>query len=498
MKKQLISSWYLLIVPLLFLAVRIPSLLSHYVAYTYDQGRDFIAGASIVTTHHIPFIGPTTGINGLFHGPWWYYLLTLPYLIFHGSPIGYYWFNCIVQFMLFIGFLLFIKKEFGAMQSITIGLLIALSPYFIFTSLFVGNNIMVLPALCILLISTYYVIKQSPKPAWYLSILVGFSLGMVGEFELSFGIFLIPLYVIGVVLFRKLRSTFLQRNGALFLMGLTLAMMPRALFELKNGFTQTKILFSFFLHPKLYKAPVPYINRLWERITLFKDYYMGIFPNQFIQYFFLFLFIACVAVLLFNYVQKKKSHVRTALYLNAYLLGGLFLLSTFYKDYFWRNYYEGIQYLFLFIFILLLSGGLASKYGHIIQKILTVLLCILTLSATQQIYQSFTQKTPFDGLQVQEAVVDYIATNQDLTKPYCIRVYTPPVIPYTYNYLFVDRQMNPSSEWVNGNCWFIVEADSFIKRRTDWLTTNMPKDKHTTTIKRINDIEIRHYHVLAQ
>ena len=111
MKKVFYAAIFCIICAL-FAYYRIPSLLAHYVAYTYDQGRDFIVGANIIRLHKIPFIGPTTGINGLFHGSWWYYLLVIPYIVFKGAPIGYYWFNFAIQFTLLVALMLFLKKEF--------------------------------------------------------------------------------------------------------------------------------------------------------------------------------------------------------------------------------------------------------------------------------------------------------------------------------------------------------------------------------------------------
>jgi hypothetical protein len=108
------------------------------------------------------------------------------------------------------------------------------------------------------------------------------------------------------------------------------------------------------------------------------------------------------------------------------------------------------------------------------------------------------QKPSFDGLQVQEAVVNHIYKNQDQSKKYCVRIYTPSVIPHTYNYLFLTKIMKPDSEWVNGMCWFIVESDSYKKRRDDWLEVHIPKDKYTVTVETIKDVEIRYYKVLQK
>lgn len=477
----------------LFFFFRIPSLLSHYVAYTYDQGRDFIAGANIVINRDLPFIGPTTGISGLFHGAWWYYLLSIPYIIFRGAPIGYYWFNFFIQFSLFVVFLFFLKRTFGQAVALFIGLVVASAPYFTFMSLFVGNNSMVLPALLLFLIGNYNVLTQkSTSPLIYL--MLGLSLGFVGEFELSFGILLIPLYFLGILIFQKLRAYYFQKKGFMFMLGIGIAFTPRLLFELKNSFSQTKILLSFFLHPKLYNNPAPYLNRLSERWILFQQYYFDLFSNRIIAYLFLFAFFSFLAIALASAIRKKHK-LGTPFFFYLYLLGGLFFLSTLYKDFFWKNYYEGIQYIFIFLMVACIGEFVAHTYLRLKRNVLYILIVALALSTGYDIVRSYSSKIPFDGLQVQEQVAQYLLNRTRSTDRYCLRIYTPSVIPHTYNYILLVHNQKPSSEWVDGKCWFIIEADSFAQRREDWIETNRPKDKHSVTIKKIKDVEIRYYEV---
>ncbi len=479
---------------LLFFYIRLPSLLAHSVAYTYDQGRDFMAGAHIVLSHDIPFIGPTTGINGLFHGSWWYYLLSVPYLIFHGAPIGYYWFNFFIQFTSLVVLMVFLKKEFGTLVSLLFGLFVALAPYFIFMSLFVGNNSMVLPSLLTLLICSFYLFKDK-KASSLLLFVTGLSLVFVGEFELSFGILLLPLYFVAVLLFKPLRNAIFQKKGLFFLLGLIVGFAPRILFEFKNSFSQTRVLFSFLFHPKFYNNPAPYLNRFNERLTLFKEYYFEMFSQRFCGYVFL-VSLFTITILIIISLFKKKIKRKPVLFFYLYLLSGLFFLSTLYKDFFWKNYYEGIHYIFLFIFISLVGQNVGAKYLQIKRAILMSICCGLGIIALISIRGTFLNSVPFDGLQVQETVTKSILKNQDQSKAYCLRIYTPSVIPHTYNYLFLINKMKPSSEWVNGTCWFIVESDSYKKRRDDWLEVNEPKDKYEVSITRVKDVEIRYYRVL--
>lgn len=495
MKKVLYTGIFCAI-SLLFAVYRLPSLLAHYVAYTYDQGRDFIAAANIILLHKIPFIGPTTGVNGLFHGSWWYYLLSIPYIVFNGSPIGFYWFNFIVQFILLIVLMIFLKKEFGYLVAFLFGLLIVVAPYFNFMSLFVGNNSMVLPSLLLFLICNHYLFKLK-SPSLKLLFITGFSLTLVGEFELSFGIFLIPLYFLAIFLFSNLRKTILSKRGLFFLMGIGVGFAPRILFELKNSFSQTKVLLSFLISPKLYNETAPYMSRFSERWILFKQYYFDLFSEQYVAYVFLasIIFIAFITIIS---IIKKRTRITPVFFFYTYLLAGLFFLATLYKDFFWKNYYEGIQYIFLFIFISLIGQHINKSYLIMKRAVLFSILFGFSILSIVNMAISYSNKVPFDGLQVHEKIVGYMIENQNLKEEYCIRIYTPSVIPHTYNYLFLTKQMKPSSEWVNGRCWFIVEADSFKERRQAWLDTNEPKDKNTVQIKYIKDVEVRFYKVLPQ
>jgi hypothetical protein len=280
----------------------------------------------------------------------------------------------------------------------------------------------------------------------------------------------------------------------MFMLGIGIAFTPRLLFELKNSFSQTKILLSFFLHPKLYNNPAPYLNRLSERWILFQQYYFDLFSNRIIAYLFLFAFFSFLAIALASAIRKKHK-LGTPFFFYLYLLGGLFFLSTLYKDFFWKNYYEGIQYIFIFLMVACIGEFVAHTYLRLKRNVLYILIVALALSTGYDIVRSYSSKIPFDGLQVQEQVAQYLLNRTRSTDRYCLRIYTPSVIPHTYNYILLVHNQKPSSEWVDGKCWFIIEADSFAQRREDWIETNRPKDKHSVTIKKIKDVEIRYYEV---
>ena len=55
-------------------------------AFNYDQGRDFLAVSKIIWERDFILIGQTTGLPGIFYGPWWYYFLTPVIFISGGDP----------------------------------------------------------------------------------------------------------------------------------------------------------------------------------------------------------------------------------------------------------------------------------------------------------------------------------------------------------------------------------------------------------------------------
>jgi hypothetical protein len=470
----------LILISLLFVILRINPLNNLNVAYTYDQGRDFLKTAEIVLYKNPTFIGPTTGIMGIYHGAWWYYFLAIPFIIFKSLPIGFYYFNLFIHLILLAVVFVFAKKYLGLFTAIFSALFIAVSPYFVFVSGFVGNNIMVLPVILPFAVVNFLLIEDKvDKRVGLVLLVVGLMLGMIMEFEFAFGLFIIPAYLILVIAFKPLRKYFLNfTHSALFVIGLILSLSLRILFELKHGFIQSRTLLSFFFKPKLYN-PKPYNDILKDRVNMFAGYYKSIFPNDNLAFWFT---LALLAVLVLAFFSKGKLYKKSLVFFTLLNLL-LFVFSTFYSDNFWSNYYEGIHYLMLFIILIIFSVQL-KKPSLVISSIRLILLAaLITVSLPLLLKEVKGHPKKLEGLAVQTAVVDYVYDKQVDKSRYCVMVYTPPVVPYTYDYLFVTgrvtRKINdPIREWVDNKCWFIIEEDDFKFRKEEWIRNNIP-DKST-------------------
>jgi len=496
----------LILIVLIFSSLRLPSIYYREVAYTYDQARDFLAGARMVTDHHLTFIGPTTGIGGLFHGVWWYYFTAFTFLISH-NPITVYVAVFLVQLISLIVGMIVIRRLLGSPASLIFGMIVSTGSYFIRTSTFVGNNIMAMPSYLAYILSLSYLILSQPKGRNRLIAfaIFGLSVGFVAEFELAFGLFLLPITLLVCLLtpLRKLLST--KRSFIVYVLSVIFPFIPRILFEIKNHFIQIKVLLGFFTKPKYYT--VEPFQEIWnKRISTYVGYLNDSFISPYIVAFFAF----CVVIVILTWIiNKKQFGKQRTLFLLATLLSlhlCLFILTFTYKDTFWSYYYEGIHY------GILITGLVAVSilFGvNILKKLVWItvpIFIVYLLMYTPRAISSWNSRTTLSGLKVQEAVIDEIVAQEKGKNGgiFCAKVYVPAVIPYTYDYLWLYHYLKrtvetPRDTFQRGYCWYIIEPDAkeFAYRIAAWKLKNIPanaKIKPQET-KIINGIEISKYYL---
>jgi len=425
--------------------------------------------AQIINEKRLTFIGPTTGIMGLFHGAWWYYLLLIPYVIFSGWPTGFYIFMFLISLLFNLLFFNFIKKKFGFLTGIFFLMLVSISPYFIPLAFFASNNIIV-PDLIICLIILTFSLFDKKNSNKYLFLLLGLNLSFILEFEVAFGLFIIPAYLLSTLLFSSIRKRLFQlKNLILLFIGLFIPVIPRLLFEIKNHFLQSKTAIGFFTNPKLHN-PKPFLIVLSDRLILFWDYFISIFYDKNI----LITIITTLLVIITIFVFRKKIlKIKTVLFL-VFITALLFVFSLFYSDNFWANYYEGIQYIFLTLIVV--AFYLLSKYKKLMAIFIIMILFIINILA---FYKDIKySKHPLIGLKESEMTINYLAS---LVKKenYCLKIYTPPAIPFTYNYL-INYQISkiglkyPSVDPISNRCYYIIEKDDYLFRVNKWKEENIP------------------------
>ena len=80
--------------------------------------------------------------------------------------------------------------------------------------------------------------------------LLGLTSGLIMDSETAFGLMLLISTLILLPIYGKdLRL----KNYAMFLLGLTLVLLPRIMFEIKNDFLMTKSTINWLVNPKIYQ-----------------------------------------------------------------------------------------------------------------------------------------------------------------------------------------------------------------------------------------------------
>ena len=131
-------------------------------AFTYDVGRDLLAVRDLVYGHKLSLIGQTSGQMGIFYGPWWYWLISIPFVLFSGNPAGVATFIALTGIAAALMGLFWGRKYFNNAFAFVLFIFIALSPYSISATNQIWNPNMLIFLTLVVLVLFYRMDKLSP------------------------------------------------------------------------------------------------------------------------------------------------------------------------------------------------------------------------------------------------------------------------------------------------------------------------------------------------
>lgn len=474
----------------IYIASSVGPILNKTVPYTFDTARDFLKIEQIVETKDLTLLGPPAGgISGIFHGVWWYYILLIPYFIFNGWPVGYYLFGTFLGVIFNLIFFYFIRREFNFLTAVLFLCIMATSPFLLINTFFLWNVLMA-PYFIILLLICISALIRTKEP--YILFLMSLMLGFILQFELSLGFLIIPSAMITLVFIKETRPIFLSVRGFIFfILGFAIPLSPVVLFEVRHDFLQTKALINFFLNPTTQNEST-LVGAFHERISLFIDYYKNIFfENKSI--FGLIFYTLGIIGFVAGFSKMSSAHKKICFFLVC-LIGFLFVFSMLNKNnFFWGYYYNGIHYFFLF---LTLAGFyMYSNFNKNTHKIALIVVSLYILINVFTIFSKSPFKAPEQplGIRKSEIIVEYIYA-QAKNKDVCVKIYTPPITPYVYDYLFQyysrTKQYNkPVTDFVDNECFYIIddEQKGYEFRITKWRKDMIPENSKVVHLKRIQD-----------
>ncbi|MBI5356972.1 hypothetical protein HZB78_05205 [Candidatus Collierbacteria bacterium] len=506
--------FFLLVSIAVLLSLTLPSIISGNFTFVFDMGRDQLWTRNMVELKRPTLIGPWGSIAGVFFGPLWFYLLSIPYLIFNGDPRAAVLLPLVSNLAAMIIGWKILRKYNHPLAADFFAVLFGVSPAIVGLSSF-AFHANLLPLATLLFFIGLFNFHQQPTTNNQ-QLLTGLPLSALMA-SLSFhlepvaGVMLtgfLTLFILGRTHLLKLRVLVL----AFFLF--SLPFLPQLIFEFRHDFIQTKSLTAYFQgkNPSL-MGELALDQRVTERITkLAGTLAHSLFPTEFTsgKWIIFSAFILLTVVFLKNKTKPNDDFSHYSLLFTLYFLLFHYFAYTFLFPAELKNWYlSGFIPLYILSMSLILENiKLKSRAHGALIIIFTVVIVSISINPVDRFFE-IKKPMPPETLGAQMEVVDWIYTNAVAkSQPFAVYTYTPPVYDYHYEYLlwwrgtrkynllpaefsyrpgetsysqykteFMSKQWKPEDAKL---IYLIIEPDSLEKRLTGWMG-NFPKATQSET-----------------
>ncbi len=442
--------------------------------FGFDQGRDYLAVKNIVVDHKFTLIGSevgagAAGLSGIFQGPFYYYFLSVPFILTKGDPYGglvlmFVLSTLSVVFSYFLG-----KKIFGAIGGLAMALLVTLSPMFIAQARFVWNSN---PATLFILLAFYFIYLGYEKKSKYI-FLSAFFAAFVYNFQFAVSIPLSISVVLFYIFLVKLRE--IKKYLVLF-SGFIIAFLPMLLFEGRHGFMGMKGFAAYLFGPKEAGASfLPSQRIIVDHINSFFNAFIDVFPKNIILPQILFLIVIVPAI--YYLTREKNLRIRKFVTFLFLLFPTYFLVFLFFRNAIWVYYLIALN----ITYILLFSYSVASafKKNNQILKIFYVIFLLFVLIRTlPMLVNVFNYDIRDYGgtakIKGKTVAIDFIY-NDAKGKKFSLFIFSPPIYTYPYDYILHWHAKNKYGYMPDnvkkGTFYLLIEKDIDQLWYKGWLET---------------------------
>lgn len=428
--KKIYTPWNLLILIILLLAflIRIYNI-GTLLNFHYDQGRDALVIWDLIHNGKLFLIGPTTGLAGVFRGPFYYYLITPFYYLGQGNPI-YPTIFLIFTSVVAIWLMYYLVLKFQDKQSALISTILAsFSYYIVMASRWLSNPTPML-LLSMVLVWGMYIVLKGKQFGWYVIAFVTglslFSFGSSGE------LFYIPSVIIFLILNWKNKPNLktMYISGVLFFVTLS----PLLIFDIKHDGILRIGMTKNFIEEKGFI--LPNATFIKERSLIFYNSFSTKLFHSREKYELILLITLFVLFIYFSPSFYKNKFTRVILILITTPFVGLYFYQGNNNN-FYEYYLTG--YYMIYVFLAGLVLGKLWKTNFFGKIFVTFFILVFVKNNYYPLNFKLMDKSNNPnslGFINQLQAVDYIS-NDSKDKEFNIDVYVPPVIPHSYNYLFL-------------------------------------------------------------
>lgn len=480
---------FALVAYLIPLGIALFTITSGNIPFWYDPARDFLMGLD--NLHKPTLIGPTTGIPGIFYGPYWIWLLSLG-LLFSHDPRFVVFLVLTIPYFLALPFILFkLSSLLDKVTAVILWLLVAFT-----YAQFYGTqpwNPNLAPLFFIGLSYLLSTVSYTPKKLkdFFMLSIVGFLSGLIINFHVSFGIGVaigLYLFLISDLLFaivkksaKKEKTQILKDRAIVFLcisIGFVASFLPFFLFEVRHGFQQVKSALNVITTPGsvvtqkgLTDSQIIY-NLFVKLSELLKISYSQLSL----------LVVSSLAVVSYEIWERKEKITESQRRLVTFVsISGVSILLIYLtsKNPVWSYHFVGIEMIFL-----LLIGFIISK-SNLLKYTLLVWVLFLAMQNIQNFLAVLPQK-PYasSSLATKEHIVKIIASDaKDI--PYSLFAYSPSIYIYDYAYLFqwVGRKnvsYRPEEMTMDADIVYLIIPEETEAKTVDFINYRAPETMYRT------------------
>jgi len=395
--------------------------------FWYDQGRDALVIWDLLHNGKFFLIGPTTGIAGIFRGPWYYWLITPAYFLGSGNPVFPSVFLSLLV-VLSIWILYLLGKKVGNRWTGTTALVLGAFSYsLIMSSRWLSNPT---PMFLISVLFVWSLFKVFDGSKWWL-----YASGLIGGFAMQFGsateVFYLPVLFMVLIFFARKLLTF--KNILIVLLAFVLPFIPQILFDIRHNGILTKGIYEFLFAKGSFKLS------FWEVVKIRLPFYYEVFATKILpQKDRLLGLIISFSFLVF--ILKSKKLIKNIYFLIVSilfvvpLLGMLFFQGN--EGNVYDYYFTGYYFVFLIMFAAIITLISDKFFGKL------MIICFLFLFLFKNIPPTKGYiESGFDGVETINLKNELDAVNwvfdMSAGRNFNYDTYVPPVIFYAYDYLYL-------------------------------------------------------------
>jgi len=500
MKKNLKLDIFHTVIFIIFfwgIALRSVELISGNFIWGHDHGRDYLMALEMVEDHKIRLIGNevgsgSAGINGIFHGPGYHYILALSYIFFQGNPYG----GMVSMFIfgvvsLILSYLL-TKKIFDAKIAVLVLLFTSISPLIVSQSRFIWSSHPITP---FIFLALYYLYRIPDNPEIYIPLSL-FVSGFTYESQLGVAI---PLFIMVIVsILAQYRKYLNMKIFTTSIISVLLAFLPMILFEIRHDFMAVRGLINY-----IQNGPGGNSFSLISRLSSHLPFYWYNFINTFTFEFGLvpykfqtFSVLVALPVVIYGLVKKSVTRERNFFISLTLIVFGTWILYIPLNNIVWDYYLTHLR----IIYILMFAYGIVRAVNtdilfirRVLVAVSSIFLVVFLSGTVYRMYISYTGDLydygGYHKLLGKRDAVDYIYSDAG-GGDFSLFIYVPYIYTYPYDYLLKTYGKNkygylPGKD-LAGTVYLLIEPDNDQPWRINgWLETvvNGGNTSNITTLK---------------